>query len=126
MFEAAHDGRMSLDAAAAAASAALSAGAVAIMLLAIPFVVVGPQYPRHIEWPPNVERIEHLGPADHRAFYNECAFTLNLTRKDMVEAGWSPSVRLFEAAACGVPIISDPWDGLADLFEGVEAAQTGS
>lgn len=83
----------------------------------VPFVVAGPQYPKHIEWPPNVERIEHLGPADHRAFYNECGFTLNLTRKDMAEAGWSPSVRLFEAAACGVAIISDPWEGLADLFE---------
>ncbi len=83
----------------------------------VSFVVVGPQYPKHIEWPPNVERIEHLAPADHRAFYNECGFTLNLTRRDMAEAGWSPSVRLFEAAACGVPIISDPWDGLTDLFE---------
>jgi spore maturation protein CgeB len=82
-----------------------------------PFVVAGPQYPAHIEWPANVERIEHLGPAAHRAFYNECGFTLNLTRKDMADAGWSPSVRLFEAAACGVAIISDPWDGLFELFE---------
>ena len=35
----------------------------------------------------------------------------------MIRAGWSPSVRLFEAAACGVPIISDWWDGLSSLFE---------
>jgi spore maturation protein CgeB len=35
----------------------------------------------------------------------------------MVAAGFSPSVRLFEAAACGVPIVSDPWDGLDQLFE---------
>lgn len=34
----------------------------------------------------------------------------------MVTAGWSASVRLFEAAACAVPIISDRWDGLGDLF----------
>jgi spore maturation protein CgeB len=80
-------------------------------------VVAGPQYPERIEWPPNVTRIEHLGPAEHRAFYNELAFALNLTRSDMVAAGWSPSVRLFEAAACGVPIISDRWDGLDELFE---------
>jgi spore maturation protein CgeB len=34
----------------------------------------------------------------------------------MVEAGWSPSVRLFEAAACGCPIISDRWQGLTELL----------
>ncbi|MDQ3288006.1 MAG: glycosyltransferase [Pseudomonadota bacterium] len=80
------------------------------------FVVAGPQYPDELEWPANVERIEHLGPALHRRFYNEQRFTLNVTRLDMVEMGWSPSVRLFEAAACGVPIISDDWEGLDTLF----------
>jgi spore maturation protein CgeB len=39
-----------------------------------------------------------------------------VTRADMVRAGWSPSVRLFEAAACGVPIISDEWPGLEEFF----------
>ena len=34
----------------------------------------------------------------------------------MIRTGWSPSVRLFEAAACGTPIISDRWDGLNDLL----------
>jgi spore maturation protein CgeB len=34
----------------------------------------------------------------------------------MVAAGYSPSVRLFEAAACGTPIISDPWPGLDEVF----------
>jgi spore maturation protein CgeB len=57
-----------------------------------------------------------VAPADHPAFYAESRFTLNVTRDDMVRAGWSPSVRLFEAAACGTPIISDPWDGLDALF----------
>ena len=81
------------------------------------FVVAGPQYPGAIEWPANVERIEHLAPSRHRAFYNEMTFALNVTRADMVAAGYSPSVRLFEAAACGVPIISDDWAGLDELFE---------
>jgi spore maturation protein CgeB len=80
------------------------------------FAVAGPQYPDSIDWPANVERIEHLPPARHRAFYNQQAFTLNVTRADMIRAGFSPSVRLFEAAACGVPIISDAWDGLDTLF----------
>ncbi|HWW64172.1 MAG TPA: glycosyltransferase [Sphingomonadaceae bacterium] len=80
------------------------------------FVVAGPQYPADIDWPANVERIEHLPPADHAAFYGASRFTLNVTRADMIRAGWSPSVRLFEAAACGTPIISDIWEGLDALF----------
>lgn len=76
------------------------------------FVVAGPQYPAHMVWPANVHRELHISPAGHRSFYTAQRFTLNVTRADMVRAGWSPSVRLFEAAACGVPIVSDWWDGL--------------
>lgn len=81
------------------------------------FVVAGPQYPGSIRWPPNVRRIDHLAPADHRRFYAGQRFTLNVTRADMCEAGYSPSVRLFEAAACGTPIISDYWPGLETIFD---------
>jgi spore maturation protein CgeB len=81
------------------------------------FAVAGPQYPTTIRWPRNVRRIEHLPPSRHRRFYNAQRFTLNLTRADMVAAGFSPSVRLFEAAACGTPIISDYWDGIETLFK---------
>lgn len=80
------------------------------------FMVAGPQYPAGIDWPGNVERVEHLPPAEHRAFYNSQRFTLNITRADMVAAGYAPSVRLFEAAACGTPIISDRWAGLDTFF----------
>jgi spore maturation protein CgeB len=80
------------------------------------FVVAGPQYPDGIDWPENVERIEHVPPADHPAFYAASRFTLNVTRADMIKAGWSPSVRLFEAGACATPIISDRWQGLDQLF----------
>ncbi|MGI9115597.1 MAG: CgeB family protein [Chthoniobacterales bacterium] len=81
------------------------------------FIVAGPQYPKTIRWPANVKRIQHLEPATHRSFYNAQRFTLNITRAEMVRAGWSPSVRLFEAAACGTPIISDAWPGLEEIFE---------
>jgi len=81
------------------------------------FAVVGPQFPEAVRWPNNVGRLDHLPPDRHRAFYNAQRFTLNLTRKPMVELGYSPSVRLFEAAACGVPVISDTWDGLTNFFE---------
>ncbi len=80
------------------------------------FVVAGPQYPPDIVWPANVDRIEYLPPAEHASFYTRQRFTLNVTRADMITAGWSPSVRLFEAAACGTPIISDAWEGLDALL----------
>jgi spore maturation protein CgeB len=76
------------------------------------FVVAGPQYPDSVDWPKNVKRVDHVPPAEHAAFYAASRFTLNVTRRDMIEAGYSPSVRLFEAAACGTPIVSDVWDGI--------------
>jgi len=79
------------------------------------FVVAGPQYPDGIDWPSNVERVVHLPPSMHREFYNSQRFTLNVTRALMAAVGHSPSVRLFEAAACATPIVSDAWPGL-DLF----------
>jgi spore maturation protein CgeB len=81
------------------------------------FVVAGPQYPRAIRWPKNVRRFTHIEPNNHRAFYNQQRFTLNVTREKMIEAGYSPSVRLFEAAACGTPIISDLWEGIDQFFK---------
>ena len=80
------------------------------------FAIAGPQYPADLAWPANVEYTPHLPPAQHRAFYNRQRYTLNVTRADMIAAGWSPSVRLFEAAACATPIISDRWDGIETLF----------
>ena len=80
------------------------------------FIVAGPQYPDGVPWAGNVERIIHLSPPEHPAFYSSSRFTLNLTRDDMVAAGYSPSVRLFEASACGAAILSDPWPGLEDFL----------
>src|SRR3970282_181668 len=82
-----------------------------------PAAVAGAQYPTSIKWPANVERIEHVKPAAHSNFYGKQSFTLNLTRTSMIHAGYSPSVRLFEAAACGCPVISDWWEGLDQFFK---------
>ncbi|EIM24958.1 CgeB family protein [Microvirga lotononidis] len=81
------------------------------------FAVAGPQYPDGTPWPDNVERIDHVPPDEHPAFYAQSRYTLNVTRADMIRAGFSPSVRLFEAAACGTPIISDIWEGIETLLE---------
>jgi spore maturation protein CgeB len=80
------------------------------------FVVAGAQYPDHLVWPGNVARIDHLAPRQHPTFYAQQRFTLNATRADMKTLGFSPSVRLFEAAACGTPVISDRWPGIETIF----------
>jgi spore maturation protein CgeB len=80
------------------------------------FAVAGPQYPA-LDWPPNIERYDHVPPPEHRAYYSAQRFTLNITRSAMLGSGYSPSIRLFEAGACGTPIISDAWPGLEEFFE---------
>ena len=81
------------------------------------FIVAGPQYPKGVQWPRNVRHIVHLNPRWHPHLYSSSRLTLNVTRRDMVMAGYSPSVRLFEAAACGAAIVSDNWPGLERFFE---------
>ena len=79
-------------------------------------IVAGPQYPETLRWPDNVRRIAHVSAYWHPQFYSCSRFTLNVTRRDMSMAGYSPSVRLFEAAACGATIVSDNWPGLDSFF----------
>ncbi|GJG87475.1 glycosyl transferase [Gemmatimonadetes bacterium T265] len=80
------------------------------------FVLAGSQYPADFAWTPNTWYLAHLPPADHPAFYASSRLTLNTTRGAMAAMGWCPSGRLFEAAACGVPILTDTWDGLDAFF----------
>ncbi|PKD16209.1 glycosyltransferase [Salegentibacter salinarum] len=80
------------------------------------FILAGSQFPDKLHWPTNLNHIDHLPPAEHCNFYNSQRYTINVTRADMIKFGHSPSVRLFEAAACGVPIISDFWEGIDDIF----------
>lgn len=81
-----------------------------------PFVVAGANYPDEVVWPPNVSHIEHVAPPDHAAFYCSSRLTLNVTRAPMAERGYCPSGRLFEAAACGVPVLADRWQGIETFF----------
>jgi spore maturation protein CgeB len=66
--------------------------------------------------PANTQHMAHIPPAEHADFYGGQRYTLNLTRAEMISAGFSPSVRMFEAAACGVAIISDSWPGVENFF----------
>ena len=81
------------------------------------FLIGGAQYPAAFPWSDNIYFVRHLPPAEHSAFYCSSRLTLNITRGPMAEMGYCPSGRLFEAAACGVPVLTDSWDGLSDFFE---------
>lgn len=80
------------------------------------FLVAGPMYPAGTTWSANVVTHPHLPPRDHPTLYSSSRFVLNLTRADMVAAGYSPSVRLFEASACAAAMVSDAWPGLEEFF----------
>jgi spore maturation protein CgeB len=81
------------------------------------FVLGGAGYPAAFPWTDNIFFVRHLPPSDHPAFFSSSRLTLNVTRRDMALLGFCPSGRLFEAAACGVPVLSDAWPGLEQFFE---------
>jgi spore maturation protein CgeB len=80
------------------------------------FVMGGAQYPDAFPWSKNVFFVRHLPPSLHAAFYCSSRATLNVTRGAMAEYGYCPSGRLFEAAACGAPLLTDYWEGLEAFF----------
>jgi spore maturation protein CgeB len=80
------------------------------------FLIAGAQYPQDFPWSSNIYFVRHLPPAEHAAFFCSSRLTLNVTRRAMAEMGWCPSGRLFEAAACGAPVVTDAWEGLDSFF----------
>lgn len=80
------------------------------------FLIGGAQYPQEFPWTDNIFFVRHMPPPDHPAFFSSSRLTLNITRKAMAQMGYCPSGRLFEAAACGTPLLSDNWDGLDEFF----------
>lgn len=81
------------------------------------FLIGGAQYPEAFPWTANIFFVQHVEPEQHPAFYASSRITLNITRHAMREMGYCPSGRLFEAAACSVPILTDDWEGLDTFFE---------
>jgi spore maturation protein CgeB len=81
------------------------------------FLLGGSGYDDKFPWSDNIFFLDHVAPPEHAAFFASSRLTLNVTRRDMAQMGWCPSGRLFEAAACGTPILSDVWEGLDHFFE---------
>jgi spore maturation protein CgeB len=81
------------------------------------FLIGGALYPAEFPWSNNVWFVRHVPPPEHPAFYCSSNLTLSVTRSAMAGMGYCPSGRLFEAAACRTPVISDYWEGLESFFE---------
>ena len=81
------------------------------------FLLGGSMYPAGLVRLSNIQHLSHVAPSDHADFFAAARFTLNITRNTMARLGYCPSGRLFEAAACGVPIISDWFEGLDEFFD---------
>jgi spore maturation protein CgeB len=81
------------------------------------FLIGGAQYPNRFPWLDNIFFVRHLPPNEHAAFFSSSRLTLNVTRRAMADMGYCPSGRLFEAAACAAPLISDSWAGIESFFE---------
>jgi spore maturation protein CgeB len=81
------------------------------------FALGGAQYPHSFPWTTNIFFVRHLPPSLHPAFFSSSRMTLNVTRRAMAEYGFCPSGRLFEAAACGTPILTDLWEGIDTFFK---------
>ena len=80
------------------------------------FLVVGSLYPDNLRWPANVRTLAHLEPPMHPAFYSANRITLSVSRQAMLDWGYTPSGRLFEATSCGTPLLSDPFPGIEAFF----------
>lgn len=88
------------------------------MLPQLNFLLAGSLYPHEWQWPGNVRRLEHVSPSEHPVLYSSSRLTLNITRDSMMaRGGYCPSGRFFEAAACGTPIVTDRFQGIATFFE---------
>jgi spore maturation protein CgeB len=80
------------------------------------FLMGGSGHPQDFPWQPNIWFVQHVPPPRHAAFFSSSRLTLNVTRRDMAEMGFCPSGRIFEAAACGTPVVSDYWEGLDQFY----------
>ena len=66
--------------------------------------------------PPNVTSLGHVPTARHNEVNASARLVLNVHRASMVENGWSPATRMFEAAGAASCQVTDAWEGIEDFF----------
>jgi spore maturation protein CgeB len=66
--------------------------------------------------PANVEYLGHVPTALHNEVNAAARLVLNVHRESMVENGWSPATRMFEAAGAAACQVTDAWEGIEAFF----------
>src|SRR5690606_33729152 len=67
--------------------------------------------------PGNVEYLGHVPTRQHNALNGAARLVLNIHRESMVENGYSPATRMFEAAGAAACQVTDAWQGIEQFFE---------
>jgi spore maturation protein CgeB len=70
----------------------------------------GKPIPRNVRW------IGHVSTRDHNRANCSAGLVLNINRESMVNVGFSPPTRVFEAAGAGACVITDYWAGIEEFF----------
>ncbi len=83
----------------------------------VTFALGGGGVPDSLHLPANLRRFGPIAPDQQASFYCSSRITVNVTPREMARAGHCPPGRLFAAAGCGVPVLSDAWDGIEVFFE---------
>lgn len=81
------------------------------------FLIGGAGYPDHFPWTENMSHFRHLPATERASVYASSRLTLDVTPPTKRAVGHCPSARLLEAAASGVPVVGDGWEGLRLFFE---------
>jgi spore maturation protein CgeB len=76
------------------------------------FVLGGNGWENSIPELKNIYRVGHVYTYEHNVFNCSTLVTLNINRQSMVDYGYSPPTRIFEAAGAGACIICDQWNGI--------------
>ena len=66
--------------------------------------------------PANVTYLGHVPTHRHNAVNASARLVLNVHRESMIENGWSPATRMFEAAGAGSCQVTDAMRGIEDFF----------
>jgi spore maturation protein CgeB len=80
------------------------------------FLLGGEGWGWKTDMPANVTYLGHVPTARHNQVNASARLVLNIHRESMVQNGWSPATRMFEAAGAASCQVTDAWQGIEDFF----------
>lgn len=80
------------------------------------FLLGGEGWGWKTDMPSNVTCLGHVPTSRHNAVNASARLVLNIHRDSMVQNGWSPATRMFEAAGAASCQVTDAWRGIEDFF----------